>query len=182
MSKASAGIAGVIVVFLLVAGGAYVVSTRDGANSVEQQAPSSTSASVSEVQTGVRDDDMYAGVLLAGSAAPLLDFTKADYEEAKQSDKLVMLYFYATWCPICKKETADALYPAFNELTDERVIGFRVNYNDGDTDESEKALARELGVAYQHTKVFLKNGERILKSPEGWDKARYLAEIVRAIR
>ena len=76
----------------------------------------------------------------------------------------------------------NALYPAFDELDLEGVVGFRVNYNDNQTDNDEKDLAREFGVAYQHTKVFVKDGERILKSPESWDKGRYLEEINSAIK
>ncbi len=124
----------------------------------------------------------YTGKTLAGTSAPLLDFNKTDYESAKKTDKLIVLYFYATWCPICKAEVASSLYPAFNDLKTDKVIGFRVNYNDNDTDKDEVALAKEFGVAYQHTRVFVKNGERILKSPEGWDKARYISEIEKAIK
>jgi len=120
---------------------------------------------------------VYSGTTLAGSLSPLLDFTKADYDKAIQSGKPILLYFYASWCPICKKETADALYPAFNEFKREGVIGFRVNYKDGDTDKDEVALAREFGVPYQHTKILLQGGKMFLKSPESWDKARYTKEI-----
>ena len=120
---------------------------------------------------------VYAGEIISGKSSPLLDFNKADYNVALKSDKLIVLYFYATWCPICKYETTAAFYPAFNELTTDKVIGFRVNYNDDDTDQDEVGLAREFGVAYQHTKVFLQNGQRILKSPESWNKERYLGEI-----
>ncbi len=123
----------------------------------------------------------YTGIVLAGKSAPLLDFTKADYDMAIKSDKLVVLYFYANWCQICKAETANALYPEFNKLTSDKVVGFRVNYNDSDTDSNEKALASQFGVAYQHTKVFVKNGQRILKSPEGWDQSRYDTEINKAL-
>lgn len=66
---------------------------------------------------------------------------------------------------------------AFNQLATDRVIGFRVNYNDNETDAAENSLASEFGVAYQHTKVAIKNGQRVLKSPESWDQARYLTEI-----
>ena len=118
----------------------------------------------------------YSGIVLAGKSAPLLDFTKADYDAALKTDKLVVLYFYANWCPICKAEFPK-MQEAFNELDTDRVIGFRVNYNDNQTDKDEENLAREFGIAYQHTKVFVKNGERILKSPEGWDKNRYFQEI-----
>ena len=113
---------------------------------------------------------------LAGSLSPLLIFNQADYEQALSSNKLIILYFYANWCPLCKEELP-YLYGAFNELASDQVIGFRVHYNDNETGEAEEALAREYGVAYQHTKVFIKNGERILKAPESWDKDRYLTEI-----
>ncbi|MCR4330380.1 MAG: thioredoxin family protein, partial [Patescibacteria group bacterium] len=119
----------------------------------------------------------YTGTVLAGSSAPLLEFNKADYDAAIASDKLVVLYFYANWCPVCKEETKNSLYPAFNELTTDKVVGIRVNYKDSDTDKDEENLARQFGVPYQHTKVFVKNGKQILKSPDGWDKARYITEI-----
>jgi thiol-disulfide isomerase/thioredoxin len=122
----------------------------------------------------------YSGAVLAGKSSPLLDFTKADYDAALKTDKLVVLYFYANWCPICKAEFP-LMQKSFNELTTDKVIGFRVNYNDNQTDNDEKNLAREFGVAYQHTKVFVKNGQRILKSPEGWDEKRYDMEINKVI-
>src|SRR3989338_637516 len=122
----------------------------------------------------------YSGAVLAGTSAPLLDFTKADYDSAIKTNKLVVLYFYANWCPICKKEF-HIMQEAFNELETDAVVGFRVNYNDDQTDDTEKNLAREFGVAYQHTKVFVKNGTRILKSPESWDDKRYDIEINKAL-
>jgi thiol-disulfide isomerase/thioredoxin len=120
---------------------------------------------------------IFSGKLLAGKNSPLIDFNKTDYEKALEGDKLVVLYFYANWCPTCKVEVKDGLNPAFNTLDGHDVIGFRINYNDDQTDDNERDLAREFGVAYQHTKVFLKNEKRILKSPETWSKSRYLEEI-----
>ncbi|MDZ4260332.1 MAG: thioredoxin family protein [Candidatus Sungbacteria bacterium] len=122
----------------------------------------------------------YSGAILAGKSALLLDFKKADYDAALTSDKLIVLYFYANWCPICKAEFP-VMQDTFNELTTDKVIGFRVNYNDNETDSDEKNMAREFGIAYQHTKVFVKNGQRILKSPEGWDRLRYDTEINKAL-
>lgn len=118
----------------------------------------------------------YSGTILAGSLSPIIDFNKSDYDKAVASDRLVVLYFYANWCPICREEVPH-LYAALNELNTYKVIGFRVNYNDNQTDDDEKKIAKQFGVAYQHTKVFLKNGQRILKSPESWKKDRYLNEI-----
>jgi len=121
----------------------------------------------------------YSGSILAGSKSLVLDFNQSDYEKALAAKKNIVLYFYASWCPICRREVPD-MYAAFNSLNDESLVAFRVNYNDSDTDNDEVALARQFGVPYQHTKVFLKNGERILKSPEAWDKQRYLNEISKA--
>lgn len=118
----------------------------------------------------------YSGTVLAGSSAPVIDFNAADYSVALQSDKLVVLYFYANWCPICRAEVPQ-MYAAFNELTTDKAIGFRVNFNDDQTDNNERNLARQFGVPYQHTKVFLKDGAVVLKSSEAWDKNRYLLEI-----
>jgi len=122
----------------------------------------------------------YSGKILAGSSAPLIDFNKADYDKALQSGNVVFLYFYATWCPICRAELPH-LYGAFNELNTDKIIGFRVNFNDGDTDADERALAQQFQVPYQHTKVFVKDGKSIGKFPDSWDKVRYLSEINKAI-
>ena len=123
----------------------------------------------------------FTGTVLAGSSSPLIDFNKSDYEAALRSNKLVVLYFYANWCPICKAEVPK-LVSAFNELKSDAAVGFRVNYNDNETDADERNLAREFGVAYQHTKVFIKKGVRVLKSPETWEKDRYLAEINKLVQ
>src|SRR3989344_1470303 len=123
-----------------------------------------------------KDDAMmvkYQGTVLAGTSAPLLEYNRLDYDAALASDKLVVVYFYANWCPICVAEFPK-MQEAFNELKSDKVVGFRMNYNDNETDDQEKSYAREYGVAFQHTKVFVKNGDRVLKSPESWDKARYL--------
>jgi len=167
---------------LVIAGIAYYASQQQGNEAEKTQEPfDATQGKEKEEETMMPAMTNYSGKVLAGKSSPLLDFAKIDYDMAKNSDKLVVLYFYANWCPICKEEVANALYPAFNELTGDRVIGFRVNYNDNETDGDERNLAREFGIAYQHTKVFLKNAQRILKSPESWNKDRYINEIMKAL-
>jgi thiol-disulfide isomerase/thioredoxin len=115
----------------------------------------------------------WKGKLLAGDERlPLLDFTKEDYERALRERSYVILYYYADWCSVCRKEFPE-MQRAFADLAEKGVledgwIGFRVNFNDDFTDADEKGLAREFGVAYQHTKVILRDGKRVHKSPESW--------------
>lgn len=149
----------------------YFASTRQSSNDENKKSKKSENEIVVPTENG-----KYSGAVLAGESSPLLDFTKSDYEAFLKTDKLIVLYFYANWCPICRAEFP-LMQEAFNELLTDNVIGFRVNYNDDQTDSDEKNLAREFGVAYQHTKVFVNNGLRILKSLESWGKDRYLSEI-----
>lgn len=123
--------------------------------------------------------EKFSGSKLGGSRSPLLEFNPADYTAAAKSGKLIVLYFYANWCPLCKAEFPKVI-AAFDAETSNAVVGFRVNFNDTETSAEEKELAREFGVAYQHTKVFVKNGKRILKAPDSWDTARYTSEINKA--
>jgi len=73
-----------------------------------------------------------------------------------------VLFFYASWCPTCRPVDAELKTNESQIPSDTTVI--RVNYNDPETDQSEKSLAQKYGVTYQHTFVQIdKNGNEIRK-------------------
>ncbi len=168
---ATSTVIAIVAVILALGGVAYYINKSSEADKMAEE-----KAMVDKGEAMTKDPD----TSLIGKSAPLLDFTKADYDAAVKTDKLVVLYFYANWCPICRAEFP-IMQNVFNELLTDKVIGFRVNYNDDQTDSNEENLAREFGVAYQHTKIFVKDGQRILKSPESWDESRYETEINKAL-
>ena len=108
------------------------------------------------------------------------EFDKAAYDGALKEGKLVFLDFYANWCQICKAE-APEISAAFNELDAEdaeKVVGFRVNYNDGQTDSNEKTLAKKFGITYQHTKIVVTPDEKVLsRTLEAQSKQEVLDQI-----
>lgn len=122
----------------------------------------------------------YQGKLLAGKSAPFLEFKKEDYEKALSENKVIVLNFYANWCPICRAEEP-AIHQGFNSLSSDKVIGFRVNFNDSDTDKDEEALGKEFKIPYQHSKVILKNGKEFSRSLDSWDKSTFDSEISKAL-
>lgn len=173
---------------LILGGGAYYLQTERGFDEgmmeedmtehMEENAMMERDEANSMMEEGetMMDEmsmhDNFTGKQIAGNKSVLLEFNEADYQKAIAGDKLVVLFFYANWCPICKEEFPK-FESAIEQLSHDGVVGFRVNFNDNETSTAEEALAREFGVAYQHTKVFIKNGERVLKAPDSWDEARY---------
>lgn len=78
-----------------------------------------------------------------------LEYSPATFEQS--SHKKRVLFFYASWCPTCRPVDTE-LKSSENGIPDGTVV-IRVNYNDPETDLSEKELAKKYGVTYQHTFV-----------------------------
>ena len=91
---------------------------------------------------------------------------KNNFNEIKNSDKAVLIDFYANWCGPCKM-----LSPIIDEIADERediVVG-KVNVDD------EPELAEKFGVFSIPTLVILKEGNVVHQSAGARPKAQILS-------
>ena len=81
--------------------------------------------------------------------------TKENFESVKQSEKPVLLDFYADWCGPCRMVS-----PIVEEIAEERediVVG-KINVD------NDPALAEQFGVFSIPTLVVLKNGEEATRA------------------
>ena len=93
---------------------------------------------------------------------------KNNFEEVKNSDKLVLLDFYADWCGPCRM-----VAPILHEIAEERpdVIVGKINVDE------EEALAEAFGVYSIPTLVVMKNGAVVRQTSGARPKAQLLAML-----
>ena len=91
---------------------------------------------------------------------------KNNFEEVKNSDKPVLLDFYADWCGPCRM-----VAPILHEIAEERpdVIVGKINVDE------EEDLAMQFGVYSIPTLVVMKNGEIVRQVSGARPKAQILA-------
>lgn len=175
----------VAVVFL---GGAVVFSDSFSTSSNNNEDATKTSTSESKTDATKTDTastnteqstpNIFTGEVLAGRLSPYFAFKQADYVLAQKQNKIIVLNFYANWCPECRVE-APVLKSGFDGLTREKIVGFRVNYKDPETDSDEKALADQFRIPYQHTKVIIKDGKEVARFSDAWDAATFKVEMAK---
>ena len=93
---------------------------------------------------------------------------KNNFEEVKNSDKPVLIDFYADWCGPCRM-----VAPILHEIAEERpdVMVAKINVDD------EEELAMEFGVYSIPTLIVMKNGEVVKQSSGARPKAQILAML-----
>jgi thiol-disulfide isomerase/thioredoxin len=105
-------------------------------------------------------DKMMADDKMMMSEKKYLPFSQSVFENAATGKRV--LFFFANWCPTCKP--ADADFQTNMSKIPDGVTLIRVNYNDTETDQAEKDLAKKYTVTYQHTFVQIDaNGKEITK-------------------
>ena len=102
-----------------------------------------------------------------------VEYTRDALDQA--ADRRRVLYFYASWCPICRP--ADADFKKNSSKIPEDTVVIRVNYNDPDTDQEEKDLAKKYGISYQHTFVQVDSAGKELARWNGGQTDELLANI-----
>lgn len=101
-------------------------------------------------------------------------YSKEAFDSASKNRRI--LFFFANWCPICKP--ADTSFTENVSKIPADVTVIRVNYNDTNTDQEEKELAKKYGITYQHTFVQIDGtGKEIAK----WNGGQ-MDELIRNIK
>lgn len=132
-----------ILFFLLLGGlGWYLIKTNDSDNSIR---PEGTTANITEDINSSPSSDSFEG------SEKYKSYSSGIIEA--NNDKRRVLFFFANWCPTCKP--ANLSFIQESARIPEGVVVIRINYNDSDTDDEEKTLAKKYGVTYQHTYVLL---------------------------
>ena len=95
----------------------------------------------------------------------VLKVTKENFESVKNSEKTVLIDFYADWCGPCRMVS-----PVIEEIAKERddILVCKINVDD------EPALAQSFEVVSIPTLVVMKNGNVVNKSAGARPKAQIL--------
>jgi thioredoxin 1 len=84
-------------------------------------------------------------------------YSKEVYDSAIKAGDTIILDFYASWCPTCKKQ-----HPLLNEIVNmkgyEKVVALKADYD------TEKDLKKNLKVSKQSTIVVFKSGKEVGRS------------------
>lgn len=108
------------------------------------------------------------------------DYTKELYDTALKEKRVLVLFFTANWCPICR-EQEPVNQELFDNLTTAGVVALKVHILDSETTDETDALAKKFDVTYQHTFVILDtNGAVSYKYTGSLEKEEIIRQIEKA--
>ncbi len=142
----------ILIVIILIGGGFFIANQKYSENNV-------INLPQADVVENKKDSVGREAVIATNpEESRYVVYSKDAYNQSVEQKRV--LYFYANWCPTCK--VANAEFTQKPDEIPEDIIILRINYNDSDTNDEGKELAKKYGVTYQHTFVQVnKEGEQI---------------------
>ena len=127
---------------------------HDDANSMKEKNNSNDSMMGNASKDQMAEAKEFKGQLIAGKRTRYIRYNEADFNLARNEGKVIYLYFYAIWCPICAAERP-TIFSAFNKMNYEDVVGFEVHYKDDQSTDADNAAIQKFQIPYQHSTVIL---------------------------
>jgi hypothetical protein len=121
----------------------------------------------------------FSGYVLAGNTTKYIEYNKQDFDLAVTKMKVVLLVFYKNGQASSKTEEVN-VFDAFNSMTYDNMVGFRVHFQDGLDTADEQALAAKYNIKSGNTKVILTDGKVYATDPDVWNTAMYRSQIGQA--
>jgi len=157
----------VVIGIIVIAGGGLLISNQ---NSQKQD---TTKMAIENAAMMKQDETSTENKIMADNKnSNYVEYSKANLDSSINVKRL--LFFYASWCPICRP--VDTALKS-TQIIPDGVSVIRVNFNDPDTDQEEKDLAKKYGVTYQHTFVQIDENGNALKKWTGEEIKEILSNL-----
>ena len=163
----SVGILICVAVFLIIGGASIYVFLQ---NNSSNESVNSNSSGASDLNDNSQESGEMAKA--GNTTQRYLEFENGLIENTPGKK---LLFFYANWCPTCRP--VDKELQENSEKIPEEITIIRVNYNDPDTDQAEKDLAKKYNVTYQHTFVLIDENGNEIKKWNGGEMDKLLSEL-----
>jgi thiol-disulfide isomerase/thioredoxin len=163
----------IIAVVVILGYGAYTLSQNYSKSNSMMQKDESGIPTENTAMDKTDDAAMKVDGTMQKSNDRYVEYSQSVLDNAAANRRV--LFFFASWCPTCKPTDLDLKANSSEIPSDVTVI--RVNYNDPETDQIEKDLAKKYGVTYQHTFVQIDGQGNEITKWNGGKTAELLAKL-----